>query len=104
MESLPKPGEVFDRTKLDEFFKINRTILPPDVSRDDVNVERDNKMRTVRILFDVGCVRSTRIDANGFSFPDHQELLPNKARQGMGLSVVHGFGILGKRGTHRGTQ
>ena len=31
MESLPKPGEVFDRTKLDEFFKINRTILPPDV-------------------------------------------------------------------------
>ena len=53
MESLPKPGEVFDRTKLDEFFKINRTILPPDVSRDDVNVERDNKMRTVRILFDL---------------------------------------------------
>ena len=53
MESLPKPGEVFDRTKLDEFFKINRTILPPDVSREDVNVERDNKMRTVRILFDL---------------------------------------------------
>jgi outer membrane protein assembly factor BamA len=53
MESLPKPGEVFDRTKLDEFFKINRTILPPDVSRDDVNVERDSKMRTVRILFDL---------------------------------------------------
>ena len=53
MESLPKPGEVFDSTKLDEFFKINRTILPPDVSRDDVNVERDNKMRTVRILFDL---------------------------------------------------
>ncbi len=53
MESLPKPGEVFDRTKLDEFFKVNRTILPPDVSRDDVNVERDNKMRTVRILFDL---------------------------------------------------
>jgi outer membrane protein assembly factor BamA len=52
MESLPKPGEVFDRTKLDEFFKVNRTILPPDVSRDDVNVERDNKMRTVRVLFD----------------------------------------------------
>src|SRR5439155_24423100 len=46
MESLPKPGEVFERTKLDEFFKVNRTILPPDVSRDDVNVERDNKMRT----------------------------------------------------------
>jgi outer membrane protein assembly factor BamA len=53
MESLPKPGEVFDRTKLDEFFKVNRTSLPPDVSRDDVNVERDNKKRTVRVLFDL---------------------------------------------------
>jgi len=52
MESLPKPGEIFDRTKLDEFFKVNRTILPPDVSRDDVSVERDNKTRTVRIVFD----------------------------------------------------
>jgi outer membrane translocation and assembly module TamA len=53
MESLPKPGEVFDRTKLDEFFKVNRTILPPDVSRDDVDVERNIKMRTVRISFDL---------------------------------------------------
>lgn len=51
-ESLPQPGEVFDRTKLDEFFQVNRTILPPDASRDDVTVERDNKARTVRILFD----------------------------------------------------
>jgi outer membrane protein assembly factor BamA len=53
MESLPNPGEVFDRTKLDEFFKVNRAILPPDVSRDDVIVERDIKMRTVRVLFDL---------------------------------------------------
>ena len=53
MESLPKPGEVFDATKLNEFFKVNRTILPPDASRDDVRVERDNKMRTVRIVFDL---------------------------------------------------
>jgi outer membrane translocation and assembly module TamA len=53
MESLPKPGEVFDTTKLDEFFKVNRTILPPDASRDDVKVERHNNMRTVRILFDL---------------------------------------------------
>jgi len=52
MESLPKPGEVFDRAKLDEFFKVHRTTLSPDVSRDDVNVELDNRMRTVRILFD----------------------------------------------------
>jgi outer membrane translocation and assembly module TamA len=53
MESLPKPGEVFDSTKLNEFFKVNRAILPPDVSRDDVTVERDIKMRTVRVLFDL---------------------------------------------------
>jgi outer membrane protein assembly factor BamA len=52
MESLPKPGEVFDRTKLDEFFKVNRTILPSDVSRDDVNVRRDPRSKTVAILFD----------------------------------------------------
>jgi len=52
MESLPKPGEVFDRTKLDEFFKINLTTLLPDVSRDDVNIRRDTKSKTVTILFD----------------------------------------------------
>ena len=51
MESLPQPGQIFDRTKLDEFFEVNRTILPPDASRDDVAVERDNK--TVRIVFDL---------------------------------------------------
>jgi len=53
MESLPKPGEVFDSTKLDEFFKVNRAILPSDASRDDIAVERQNKMRTVRIVFDL---------------------------------------------------
>lgn len=51
MESLPKPGEIFDTAKLDEFFIVNRTILPPDASRDDVAVERHNK--TVRIVFDL---------------------------------------------------
>ena len=53
MESLPKPGEVFDSTKLDEFFNVNRAILPSDASRDDIAVERENKMRTVRIVFDL---------------------------------------------------
>jgi outer membrane protein insertion porin family len=53
IESLPKPGEVFDSTTLDEFFKVNRAILPSDASRDDVAVERQNKMRTARIVFDV---------------------------------------------------
>jgi len=52
VESLPKPGAIFDRTKLDEFFKVNRTILPSDVSRDDVSVRRDPKSKTVAILFD----------------------------------------------------
>jgi outer membrane translocation and assembly module TamA len=52
MESLPKPGEVFDRTRLDEFFKLNRNMLPLDVSRDDVKVTRDLKTRTVALLFD----------------------------------------------------
>ena len=51
-ESLPKPGEVFDSTKLNEFFKVNRAILPSDASRDDVSVRRDPKARTVAILFD----------------------------------------------------
>ena len=51
-ESLPKPGELFDSAKLNEFFKVNRAILPSDASRDDVSVRRDPKARTVAILFD----------------------------------------------------
>ena len=53
MESLPKIGEIFDGTRIEEFFKVNRAILPPDVSREDVNVSRDVKNRTVAILFDL---------------------------------------------------
>jgi outer membrane protein assembly factor BamA len=52
MKSLPKPGDLFDGTRLEEFFKVNQAILPPDVSRDDVNVKRDPKSKTVAILFD----------------------------------------------------
>ena len=52
MESLPKPGDIFDDSRLDEFFKVNRAILPSDVSRDDVSLRRDTKARTVAILFD----------------------------------------------------
>ena len=51
-ESLPKPGQVFDGTRIEEFFKVNRAILPSDVSRDDVNVRKDSKSKTVAILFD----------------------------------------------------
>jgi hypothetical protein len=53
VESLPKPGELFDRARLEEFFKVNRTILPSDVSENDVKVERNTKARTVAILFDL---------------------------------------------------
>jgi outer membrane protein assembly factor BamA len=54
MKSLPKPGEIFDGTRLDEFFKVNRAILPSDadVSSEDVNIKRDPKTSTVAILFD----------------------------------------------------
>ena len=53
MESLPKPGEIFDGTRLDDFFKVHRAILPSDASiNDDVNIKRDVKTRTVAILFD----------------------------------------------------
>lgn len=52
MESLPKPGEVLDMGRLNEFFKVNNAILPSDVSRDDVTVKRDNRARTVAISFD----------------------------------------------------
>jgi outer membrane protein assembly factor BamA len=52
MKSLPNPGDVFDGTRLEEFFKVNRAILPSDVSGDDVNVKHDPKSKTVTILFD----------------------------------------------------
>jgi len=52
MESLPKLGQVFDGTRLEEFFRANRPLLPSDASREDVNVNRDPKSKTVAILFD----------------------------------------------------
>lgn len=52
MASLSKPGEIYDATRLSEFFKVNRTILPSDTSPDDVKVTRDTKTGTVAILFD----------------------------------------------------
>jgi outer membrane protein assembly factor BamA len=52
LKSLPKSGEIFDGTRIEDFLKVNRSILPPDVSKDDVNVSRDLKARTVAILFD----------------------------------------------------
>jgi outer membrane protein assembly factor BamA len=52
LQSLPKFGQVFNGTLLEEFFRVNRTILPPNVSRDDVNVSKDQKSKTVAILFD----------------------------------------------------
>jgi outer membrane protein assembly factor BamA len=52
LESLPKSGQIFDRTRLDDFFKTNQAILPSDASRDDVSIKRDPKSKTVAISFD----------------------------------------------------
>jgi outer membrane translocation and assembly module TamA len=51
-ESLPKPGEVFDRVRLEEFLTVNRAILPLDASRDDVGIRRDERTKTVAVLLD----------------------------------------------------
>jgi len=53
MESLPKTGQIFDWTHLDDFFKRNRAILPSDASIEDVNVRRDLKSKTVAISLDL---------------------------------------------------
>jgi outer membrane protein assembly factor BamA len=52
LDSLPRSGQIFDGTRMDDFLKVNRAILPSDASRDDVNISRDLKARTVAILFD----------------------------------------------------
>lgn len=52
VKSLPGPGEIFDVTRLEEFFRVNQAILPSDASRDDVIVKHDPKSGTVAILFD----------------------------------------------------
>jgi outer membrane protein assembly factor BamA len=53
MESFLKPGDVFDQTRLEEFFKVNRVILPADTTTDDVQIARDVKTKTVAISFDL---------------------------------------------------
>ena len=53
MDSLPKPGEIFDRPQLNEFFRVNRATLPSDASEGDVSRKRNNKEGTVDILFDL---------------------------------------------------
>ena len=53
LEPLPKYGEIFDGTSLNDFFKRNRAILPPDASTDDVNIRRDTKSQTVALSFDL---------------------------------------------------
>jgi outer membrane protein assembly factor BamA len=52
-ESFLKPGDVFDQTRLEEFFKVNRAILPADTTTDDVQITRDGKTKTVAISFDL---------------------------------------------------
>jgi outer membrane translocation and assembly module TamA len=52
LESLPKPGEVFDRVRLEEFLTVNRAILPSDASRDDAGIRRDERTKTMAVLLD----------------------------------------------------
>lgn len=52
LESLPKPGEIFDESRLGEFFKVNASILPSDASTDDLRITQDVRARTVAIFFD----------------------------------------------------
>jgi hypothetical protein len=53
LKSLPKSGEVFDSSWLYEFFTVNRAILPPDASSDDVTINRDGRSQTVTIVVDL---------------------------------------------------
>jgi outer membrane translocation and assembly module TamA len=53
LQSLPRPGEIFDRTRLDNFIQSNRPLLPPDVSTEDISVRRDLKSKTVAISFEL---------------------------------------------------
>jgi len=53
LNSLPQPGETFDREKLEESFKKNKTVLPVDASPyEDVQVHRRTKEGKVSLLFD----------------------------------------------------
>jgi len=54
MESLPNP-ERFLTGPTRRILQSKPDDLASDVSRDDVNVERDNKMRTVRIFSTCVC-------------------------------------------------
>lgn len=52
LKSLPKLGQPFDQGLIGNFFKQNKSILPSDVSWEDVNVSRDVKSATVDLVFD----------------------------------------------------
>jgi outer membrane translocation and assembly module TamA len=52
LKLLPKPGEIFDPARLEEFLTVNRAILPSDASRDDVGIRRDVRTKTVAVLLD----------------------------------------------------
>ena len=52
IESLPKSGQLFDRTRFEDFIKLNRAILPSDVSTNDMSVKRNLESKTLAILFD----------------------------------------------------
>jgi len=51
--NLPfRPGEPFNSALADEFLKRNKSVLPADVSRQDVHLTRNTKEGVVDVLFD----------------------------------------------------
>jgi hypothetical protein len=52
LRELLKTGEVFDRKIVDRFMIQYRSILPVDVSKDDVRMSRDVKNGKINITFD----------------------------------------------------
>jgi len=52
LESLPKPGEVFDIRSLTDFLKKNRYVLPANTSEEDIAVRANPKDGTVEIILD----------------------------------------------------
>jgi outer membrane translocation and assembly module TamA len=52
LESKWKVGDIFNAERLDAFFEENKTVLPSDASRDDVQVLRNEREGTVELRFD----------------------------------------------------
>jgi hypothetical protein len=52
LRSMIKPGDVFNYDLVKGFFEENKSVLPPDASFDDVNIEKNVKKGTASLRFD----------------------------------------------------